>query len=143
MRLSKNWDSLGNWIRVAVKAALCTNFGDFDFGASAKIRPLIINHFFTITRLHCDFFVNNTVFRLIICHHWFKIAIKRKKYKKTLCVVTIALICPNLASLWKFQNFRRSIYNPVEHLWWSFYSKNSKSLNIFTKKLHHRCLLGF
>ena len=36
--------------------------------------------------------------------------------KKTLCVVTIAMIYFNLASLWKFQYFRRPIYNPVEHL---------------------------
>ena len=61
--------------------------------------------------------------------------------KKTLCVVTIAMIYSNLAS--KFQYFRRPIYNPVEHLWWSFYCKNSKPLSIFTKKFHHRwCLLG-
>ena len=68
---------------------------------------------------------------------------KLLKFKKTLCVVTIAMICSNLASLWKFQYFRSSIYNPVEYLWWSFYCKNSKSLNIFTEKLHHRFLLGF
>ena len=63
--------------------------------------------------------------------------------KKTLCVLTIAMICSNLTSFWKFQYFRRSTYNPVEHLWWSFYCKNSEPLSIFTKKLHHRCLLGF
>ena len=62
--------------------------------------------------------------------------------KKTQCVITIAMICSNLASLWKFQYFRWPIYNPVDHLWWSFYCKNSKPF-IFTKKLHHRCLLGF
>ena len=45
--------------------------------------------------------------------------------KKTLCVVTITIICSNLASFWKFQYFRRPIYNPVEYLWWSFYCKNS------------------
>ena len=33
--------------------------------------------------------------------------------KKTLCVVTIAMICSNLAYLWKFQYFRRPIYNPI------------------------------
>ena len=63
--------------------------------------------------------------------------------KKTPCVVTIAIICSNLASLWKFQYFRRPIYNPVKHLWRSFYWKNSKLLSIFIKKLHRRCLLGF
>ena len=66
-----------------------------------------------------------------------------KSNKKTLCVITIAMICSSLASLWKFQYFRRSIYNPVEHLWWSFYCKNSEPLSIFTKKLHNRCFLGF
>ena len=66
-----------------------------------------------------------------------------KENKKTLCVVTIAMICSILASLWKFQYFWRPIYNPVEHRWWSFYCKNSKPLSIFTKKLHHRCLLVF
>ena len=56
-----------------------------------------------------------------------------KNNKKTLCVVAIAMICSNLASRWKFQFFQRPI-NPVEHLWWSFYCKNSKPLSIFTKK---------
>ena len=65
------------------------------------------------------------------------------KNKKALCVVTIGMICCNLASLWKFQYFRMSVYNRVEHVWWSFYHKNSKPLSIFTKKLHHRSLLGF
>ena len=63
--------------------------------------------------------------------------------KKTLCVITIAMICSSLASLWKFQYFRRSICNLVEHLWWSFYCKNSEPLIIFTKKLHDRRLLVF
>ena len=47
--------------------------------------------------------------------------------KKTLRVVTIVMICSNLASLWKFKYFRGPIYNPVKHLWWSFYCENSKS----------------
>ena len=64
------------------------------------------------------------------------------KNKNTLCVVTIAMICSNLVSLWKFQHFRRPIYNPVEHIWWSFYCKN-KAVKYIHKKLHHRCLLGF
>ena len=33
----------------------------------------------------------------------------------------------------KFQYFERPVYNPVEHLWRSFYCKNSKPLSIFTK----------
>ena len=63
--------------------------------------------------------------------------------KKTVCVLTIAMICSNLTSFRKFQYFRRSIYNPVKHLWWSLYCENNETLSIFTKKLHHRCLLGF
>ena len=66
-----------------------------------------------------------------------------KNNKKMLCVISIVMICSSFASFWKFQYFRRSIYKPVEHLWWSFYCKNIEPLSIFTKKLHHRCLLGF
>ena len=73
---------------------------------------------------------------------FFSLFAKTKVNKKTLCVVAIAMIYSNLASLWTFQYFRRPVYNPVEHLWWSFYCNNSKLLSIFTKKLHHRCLLG-
>ena len=76
-------------------------------------------------------------FKLLFC---FVKLFSIKKKQETLRVVTIAMICSTLASLWKFQYFRRPIYNPVEHLWWSFYWKNSKP---FTKKLHRRCLLGF
>ena len=57
--------------------------------------------------------------------------------QETLRVVTIAMTCSTLASLWKFQYFRRPVYNPVGHLWWSFYCENSKQLSIFTKKHHH------
>ena len=101
----------------------------------------------------CEIFKNTflieRVWKLVI---WFAIygitccdwpRCKNKFNKKTLCVVTIAMICSSLALLWKFQYFRRSIYNPVEYLWWSFYCKNSEPLSIFTKKLHHRYLLGF
>ena len=74
---------------------------------------------------------------------FFKTKYSLKDNKKTLCVLTIAMICSNLTPLWKFQYFRRPIYNPVKHLWCSFYCKNSKPLRIFTKKLHHRCLFWF
>ena len=37
--------------------------------------------------------------------------------QETLCVVTIAMICSTVASLWKSQYFQRAIYNPVEDLW--------------------------
>ena len=63
--------------------------------------------------------------------------------KKMLFVVRIGMICSNLPSIWKFQSFLRLLYNPIKHLWWSFYYKYSNPLSIFTKKLHHRCLLGF
>ena len=77
-------------------------------------------------------------------HHFTHIIINLPKTKqKMLWVVTIAMTRSTLASLWKFQYFRRPVYNPVEHLWWGFYCQNSKQLSIFTKKLHHRCSLRF
>ena len=63
-----------------------------------------------------------------------------EKKQETLHVVTIVMIYSTLASLWKFQYFRRPIYNQIVHLWWSFYSK---PWSIFTKKIHRRCSLGF
>ena len=63
--------------------------------------------------------------------------------QEALHVRTIAMICFMLALVWKFQYFRRLIYKPVEHLWWSFYCENSKPLNIFTKKLHRWCSFVF
>ena len=63
--------------------------------------------------------------------------------QETLCVVTIAMICSTLASLWKSQYFQRPIYNPVEDLWWSLYCENIKPLSIFTKKLDLRYSHGF
>ena len=66
------------------------------------------------------------------------------QYKQeTLRIVTIAMFCSALASLGKFQYFWRPIYNPVKHLWGSFYCKNSKPLSMFQKPLHGRCSLGF
>ena len=64
--------------------------------------------------------------------HRYFIWIQRKQ--KTLRVVTITMICSTLASSWKFQYFQEPIYNPVKHLWWSFYGKSSNVLTIFTKK---------
>ena len=68
-----------------------------------------------------------------------------QKEQAVLHVVTIAMICSTLASLWKFQYFRGPICNPVKHVWWGFlivYSCNCKPLSIFTKKLHRRYLLA-
>ena len=62
---------------------------------------------------------------------------------ETLHIVTIAMFFSTLASLRKFQHFRRPIYNLAELLWWSFYCENSKPLAIFTKKLHRRRLCFF
>ena len=77
-------------------------------------------------------------------HHFTHIIINLPKTKqKMLWVVTIAMTCSTLASLWKFQYSWRPVYNPVEHLWWGFHCQNSKQLSIFTKKLHHRCSLRF
>ena len=63
--------------------------------------------------------------------------------QETLRVVTIAVICSTLASLWKFQYFRKPIYNSVKYLWWSFYCENSKPFSIFTEKLHRWYSLWF
>ena len=57
----------------------------------------------------------------------------RQIKQETLRVVAIAMICSTLASLWKFQHFRRPIYNSVKHLWWSFYCKNSTPVSVFTE----------
>ena len=65
---------------------------------------------------------------------------KKIKFKQ---IVTIEMICSTLASLKKFQYFRRPVYNPVEYLWHSFYCEKSRPLSIFIKSLHHRCSLGF
>ena len=35
---------------------------------------------------------------------------------KMLGLVTIAMICSNLPSIWKLQSFRRLLYNSVKHL---------------------------
>ena len=56
---------------------------------------------------------------------------------------TIAMICSTLASLGKLQYFWRPMYNPVKHLWSSFYCENSKPLSIFSEKLHRRYSFGF
>ena len=72
-----------------------------------------------------------------------KMKISKKWKQETLHIVTIVMICCSLASPWKFQYFQRHICNSVKHPWWSFYCKNSKPLIVFTKKLHHRCSLGF
>ena len=53
--------------------------------------------------------------------------------KKTLCVITIAMICSILASLWKSQYFQRPICNQVEDLWCSLYCENCKPLSMLEK----------
>ena len=55
--------------------------------------------------------------------------------QKTLRVVTIAMVRSILASSWKFQYLQKPTYNPVKHLWWSFYCKSSKPLTVFAKNL--------
>ena len=99
-------------------------------GLFASLSPLASVNFFFTFRFWYD-----------VKYFYFHFLLKAA-YFATLCVLTIALICSNLTSFWKFQYFRRSMYNPVEHLWWDFYYKNSEPLSIFTKKLHHRCLVG-
>ena len=72
-----------------------------------------------------------------------KVKIIQSYQQETLRIVTISIIFSTLASLWKFQYFRRPIYNRVKHLWCSFYCENSKPLSIFAKKLHRSCSLSF
>ena len=43
--------------------------------------------------------------------------------RNRLRVVTIAMISPTIASSWKVQSLQMRIWNPVEHLWWSFLQK--------------------
>ena len=62
--------------------------------------------------------------------------------QETLRFVTIAMVYSTLASSWKFQYFQNPIYNPVKHLWWSFYWKSNKLLTIFTKGLIKDARLG-
>ena len=88
------------------------------FIVPSNIKQIQANWFSSISR---EISRKSMVFR------WFK------EEQETQCVVTIARICSILASLWKFQNFWRPMYKPVEHLWWSFHCKNSKPLSIFTK----------
>ena len=98
--------------------------------------------------LYCTKLSHARMEELVLYWIQYKISLKYKvgcfwrflcvyKINKKRCVVTIAMTCSTLASLWKFQYLRRSVYNPVEHLWWSFYCENSKRLSIFTKKHHH------
>ena len=49
-------------------------------------------------------------------------------------LVTIAMTCSTLASLWKFQYFRRPIYNPVEY-GCSFFAKLSWKKNVVFEKI--------
>ena len=103
---------------------------------------VVLLHFFIVI-----FFEKKNIKKHFIFFDLFIVTIflkeNMKSKQETLHVVAIAIICSTLASLWKFQYLKRSIYNPEEHLWWSFYCKNSKQLSILTKKLHCRCSLGF
>ena len=87
----------------------------------------------------------NHSFSVNLMSHLFQTSVLFKRWQwgvkkqETLRVVTIAKICSTLASLWKFQYFWTPTYNSVEHLWWSFYYKNSKLLSISTKKLRRWC----
>ena len=71
--------------------------------------------------------------------------LKRKHCMNKLSTVNF-FFCQNSFVFWNVTRnatrfFRSPIYNPFEHLWWSFYCENRKPLNIFTKKLHRRCSL--
>ena len=59
--------------------------------------------------------------------------ILKSRQMRNTTFVTVTVICSTLASPWKFQYFWGCTYNPVKHLSWSFYYKNSKPLSLFTK----------
>ena len=102
---------------------------------------LIQNYLFVESKF---IYLNETIFSLNQIAYSLKnnnLLVKQKQ--ETLCLVTMAMICSTLASLWKSQYFQKPIYNPVEDLWWSLYCKNIKPLSMLTKKLHRRCLRGF
>ena len=87
-----------------------------------------------------NMFFPRTKLLSLSAHNLSKNLYRMKIEQETLRVVTIAMICSTLASLWKFQNFWRLIYNPVEQLWWSFCCENSTPACVFTKKFPSRML---
>ena len=76
---------------------------------------------------------SDCIIKYVMCNFDQENEIHLNKQQETLCVLTIAMICSTLTWVWKFQYFRRPLYNPVKHLRWRFYCENSKSLSIFTK----------
>ena len=104
-----------------------------------KIKKIIIKNLsFRCFLIGTRFFHNFTTLTLNQCAAWLWSSyldtwFDFRRNQKTLCVVTITMICLNLASLWKFQYFWRPIYNSLEYLWWNVYCENRKSLNIITK----------
>ena len=76
-------------------------------------------------RLHSKTTYNNLwIFRVII----------KNLNQETLCFLKITMICRTLASLWKSLYSQRPVYNPLEHLRWSFYCENIKPLSIKKQK---------
>ena len=63
----------------------------------------------------------------------FRVIIKNLN-QETLCFLKITMICRTLASLWKSLYSQRPVYNPLEHLRWSFYCENIKPLSIKKQK---------
>ena len=84
----------------------------------------LINVPFTpIKQVHSKCFIE-TSFNKDLVLYIYRLYYRKKSLlqQETLRVVTNAMICFTLASLWKFQYFRW----PIEHVWSSFYCKNSK-----------------
>ena len=101
--LNWRWEQESEWIiwvkSVSIMVTFCL-FHNIVHGASTVITCIIAKFIIFVMFLGISF-----ISTLIISIN-----------KKTLCAVTIAIICSNLASCWKFLYFRRPIYNPVEHL---------------------------
>ena len=119
----------------------------FDFWLNKNSNAIILNFKFHDCRKRNDHLgtrIKNAftlkLVKIIVYNSRISFSKADEKKQETLHVVIIVMTYSTLASLWKFQHFRRPIYNQTEHLWWSFYSK---PLSIFTKKIHRRCSLGF
>ena len=119
---------------------------DFDKTMTKlKINYLLYNFYFTLRsvwfhQLIAIFLVSDKaayVANLFLYYYERKCLFQTKQ--ETLRIAAIVMVFSTLGSLWKIQYFRRPLYNPVEHLWWSFCYENIKPLRgfiplIFSKK---------
>ena len=90
------------------------------------LRPNCFQYRSSRLKVFCKIFLFNFPNGLFMCYFKFE--------QETVRILTIAMICSNLASYWKIQDFWRPIYNPVKHLWWSFYWKKIVSRQVYSQK---------